>query len=341
MRPARVRWVIVGAFWLVQALVTMAVWPWLFLGAAPSDGELVAAIGVVLVTIMVLQAAFVLPAGGALALRPSRFARALRCGVGGLAVGLLAGWSLYGVVTLFGQDEAMLPFLPDWVWPRSVWIGVALSPVAMVLLWRRSRGGVPVGLSLAIAGAVAAMLVGALGWGVVSALGLVAIEGSGLVFVVLIPMLLSWAVMTPLIAAFTRRLTGASRLHRMASLLFRGTMVSTAALIPLDVMVRRKTDCYCGEGTFFALTFCWAAGLITLGPAVFLLPARRKERRQMRGECLACGYDLRSTPRLGRCPECGMVREAERFSDVEGCAGCEDGKDCAGSGRVGIGSDSD
>jgi hypothetical protein len=308
MRPARVRWVIVGAFWLVQALVTLTVWPWLFLGAAPPDRDLAAAVAVVLVSIMVLQAAFVLPAGGLAAMRPRRPARAIHCGIGGLALGLLAGWTLYGLLTLFIGDDALLPFLPEWVWPRSVWIGAALSPIVMMLLWRRSREGIPVGLSLAIAGAVAAMLVGAIGWGVVSALGLVGIEGSGLVFLVLIPMLLSWAVMSPLIAAFTRRLNGAMRLHRMASLLFRGTMVSTAALIPLDVMVRRKTDCYCGEGTFFALTFCWAAGLITLGPAVFLLPARRRERRQVRGECLACGYDLQPTPKVTRCPECGSPR---------------------------------
>jgi hypothetical protein len=100
--------------------------------------------------------------------------------------------------------------------------------------------------------------------------------------VVLATTIASWLIATPLIAIYTRRWRGldpAARVYHLCVLLFRGTMIEAAALNPLDIMIRKKTDCYCDEGTFWTLrTWCWAAGLVVLRRVVFLLPARRQSR---------------------------------------------------------------
>ncbi|MCB9852726.1 MAG: hypothetical protein H6819_06495 [Phycisphaerales bacterium] len=48
----------------------------------------------------------------------------------------------------------------------------------------------------------------------------------------------------------------------------------------------------------------WALLLVSsLYPIVFVLQGPLRRRRRMRGQCLACGYDLAHSPH--RCPECG------------------------------------
>lgn len=116
---------------------------------------------------------------------------------------------------------------------------------------------------------------------------------------------LGWVVATPLLVAFTKRERQETMLARLAARLFTGTIVEVVAIVPLDVMIRRKHDCYCGAGTFWALAICGGVGLFALGPAIYL-PILAKRRKHWRGgHCDVCGYDMTGTPDAERCPECG------------------------------------
>jgi hypothetical protein len=111
----------------------------------------------------------------------------------------------------------------------------------------------------------------------------------------------------------SRRLSSGARheelLGRIASTLFVGTLVEAAAIMPIDVMFRKRQDCYCLAGTFWAYVVLLAAGLVTLGPAVLLPVLTRRRKRWYGSRCDCCGYDMtgimQSDRGIDRCPECG------------------------------------
>ncbi len=90
------------------------------------------------------------------------------------------------------------------------------------------------------------------------------------------------------------------------------TSVDQAPLSPRDPVrprhgriVRRRTHCYCDEGTFFAMIIGIVSAFWTFGPGVAMLFLIVRIRRKMQsGHCVQCGYDLRGQIEL-RCPECG------------------------------------
>jgi CRP-like cAMP-binding protein len=107
------------------------------------------------------------------------------------------------------------------------------------------------------------------------------------------------------------RASGCHRFHavapRLARWLFAGSVVELVATIPLDVMVRRRTSCYCSEGTFWSLILAATASLAALGPMIFFLPVARRRQRAFKGLCPSCGYDRRSLTPQTPCPECGTT----------------------------------
>lgn len=123
--------------------------------------------------------------------------------------------------------------------------------------------------------------------------------------VVAASMIVAWLAATPLVVRFVARGRREDRLARLSAMIFMGTVVEAVAIVPLDVMMRRKTSCYCDTGTFWALTACGTVGMFVLGPAALLPIVARRRKRWYAGRCDACGYDMRSTPRAARCPECG------------------------------------
>ncbi len=131
------------------------------------------------------------------------------------------------------------------------------------------------------------------------------VDWNTMFWIVLVIQGLAWAVATPLLVAFTKHERRETMLGRVASRLFTGSIVEVVAIVPLDVMVRRKHDCYCGAGTFWALVICCGVGAFALGPAIYLPILAKRRKRWYGGHCEICGYDMRGTPNADRCPECG------------------------------------
>lgn len=114
-----------------------------------------------------------------------------------------------------------------------------------------------------------------------------------------------WVIATPLLVGFSRQGQVESALSRIAARLFLGTLVETMAIIPLNVMMRKRDDCHCAQGSLWALIGCAAVGWFALGPALLMPLLAKRRRRWHMGHCGACGYDMSGCLSAERCPECG------------------------------------
>jgi hypothetical protein len=95
------------------------------------------------------------------------------------------------------------------------------------------------------------------------------------------------------------------RFRCMYRTLIAGTILELLITIPIDAYVRKRTNCYCGEGTFFSLVIGLTAILWAFGPGVAILfYIRRHQLLADTGRCLQCGYNLYGLD-SNRCPECG------------------------------------
>ena len=110
-----------------------------------------------------------------------------------------------------------------------------------------------------------------------------------------------WLFIFALMWAGERWLNGFRSLYKF---ILAGTWLEILITIPVDVQVRKKTNCWCGEGTFFALVIGATVAIWSFGPGLVLLfLTRRLQREGYFSLCRKCGHDLTSasTP---RCPHC-------------------------------------
>lgn len=221
---------------------------------------------------------------------------------GVVGVGLLILWQTYQSL----PDPFGLAMLEP---PAAFWIGwtVGLIPAIPVVSWLCKKELPPI-ISAFVAGAMAALLF----FAGIMAIGAVLEHTTNLdapkwarALMLLGPFLGGWIIATPLLLAFIRKRDTETALKRIASLIFIGTAVETLAIIPMDVFVRRKTGCYCSEGTYIALVTLIPLGFVALGPMIFLVAAAKRRKRLIEGRCEICGYDMSATRNAPRCPECG------------------------------------
>ena len=172
----------------------------------------------------------------------------------------------------------------------------------------RSR---PLLLSLVIGAAIAAMLTFALLLGVGEFIETV-LEASldlddALATTLLVATVLgSWVFWSAILLIFSRSIWADRALGRLVGLLLGGTLLEVLVVLPLDIMVRRRTDCYCFAGTFFALCLAVIATLWLAGPGVVIALMSKKHRLWRETHCERCGYAKGPSPGA-KCPECSYA----------------------------------
>ncbi len=204
---------------------------------------------------------------------------------------LYAGW-IAGFTVIFAGLQ--------WLYLRPIRQPVpGAKPVRLV--WSMVLGGLMVSLLLCV------LLLAALG--VANDILVIrpyVIEDDAAWFAIIAILVLNWILATPLLLAFASRSHSAEEhLRRVATVLFAGTLIELLAVVPLDVLARRKEDCWCFRGTLLAITLALAVGVILAGPVVFLVLLARRRRRWPSGKCAACSADIGEDLRIARCPACG------------------------------------
>jgi hypothetical protein len=216
------------------------------------------------------------------------------------------GFSWLNVLDVLSSFETVV-FLTLWSVGVMALSGVLLLPVRKPV-YRMERG-----TSLYLSVGVASLGIGVLCVGavfmIVELMGLwesmlqYEALGGWLIVLTIVP---GWVLFTPLLLMYARGHRRETFLGRVSAALCAGTVIEVLAAMPLDVMVRRRTDCYCAESTF--LTFWWVGtvGLIAMGPAIVVPIVARRRRRWYGGRCEWCGYEMSGLRGALRCPECGL-----------------------------------
>jgi hypothetical protein len=131
-----------------------------------------------------------------------------------------------------------------------------------------------------------------------------ALIDTALIYVPIATLALSWIGWGLAFVVYSRDIWPDRALGRLSKWLFAGSIIEALLVIPLDVMVRRRTDCYCSTGTFYTLSAATMAATWLAGPAVAIIFLRGRHRAWRRSRCGRCGHHMGPTPGAA-CPECG------------------------------------
>ncbi len=103
-------------------------------------------------------------------------------------------------------------------------------------------------------------------------------------FVGLAALAVCWGLVAVLLLRWARRSPrdDASLVGRTSAALFAGSLIEGVASIPIYAMVRRRSDCTCGQPAFWAVIAVITVALFALGPSVLLAWLLRRGRRGRR-----------------------------------------------------------
>ena len=209
-------------------------------------------------------------------------------------------------------------------------LGLLLLQALLILPVRKPRPrasrGAAVMTSLVVAGLAIGMLVLGIAFTLTSVVRMVFAGGNNLYLVPWAMIAIgcsAWAVSTILLVRWTRGKPYEDALTRVSYRIFQGTIIEAAAVMPVEVMVRRRTDCYCGEATLWTLIICGSVGTLVLGPAIWLPILAKRRRAWYGGHCGFCGYEMGDLA-AERCPECGTGWKHSKNAEVRERASAAD-----------------
>ena len=206
-------------------------------------------------------------------------------------------------------DRPLGPVMRFLVAGRWVWLGLyaagVLVPLAVLVgtqalflfgapHLRRPRGRHrrAMWVSLAVGGALATLLTLGLVFTLLNLVGrwtdaarYAGFGGGGPGPLVLaVPVLLTWAAW---VGVFGLLFAGEwydwfRGFRRLYATLVAGTWLELLVTLPVDAQVRKRTSCWCDEGTFFALVIGGSMAVWTFGPGIALLFLTRRLQRRRR-----------------------------------------------------------
>ncbi|MCH8164632.1 MAG: hypothetical protein IH889_03395 [Planctomycetes bacterium] len=124
--------------------------------------------------------------------------------------------------------------------------------------------------------------------------------------VVLSVLACSWLIWTPLLAIFSRRRPHRTTPGRLVGLLLGGTIAEMVVIIPVDLLVRYRGQCYCATASFHGTWLAVLALLWLTGPGIVLAVTSKRRRAWLSHHCANCGYAKGPSPGPV-CPECSYA----------------------------------